>query len=45
MATVLDFEAPIAEIESQLDELRNVPGLTNDQLTKEVASLEASSQR
>lgn len=40
MPTVLDFEAPIAEIESQLDELRNVPGLTNDQLTKEVASLE-----
>ncbi|TCK60523.1 acetyl-CoA carboxylase carboxyltransferase subunit alpha [Seleniivibrio woodruffii] len=40
MATVLDFEAPIVEIEAQLDELRNLPGLNGDQMNKEIASLE-----
>jgi len=40
MATVLDFEAPIVEIEAQLDELRNLPGLGGDQMSKEIASLE-----
>ncbi|MCD8554698.1 acetyl-CoA carboxylase carboxyltransferase subunit alpha [Seleniivibrio sp.] len=40
MATVLDFEAPIVEIEAQLDELRNLPGMNGDQLNKEITSLE-----
>lgn len=40
MATVLDFEAPIVEIEAQLDELRNLPGLNSDQMNKEITSLE-----
>lgn len=40
MPNVLDFEAPIAEIEAQLEELRNVPGISSDQLKKEVQSLE-----
>ncbi len=41
MPSVLDFEAPIAEIEAQLDELRNMPGMGTDQMTKECAGLEA----
>ena len=40
MATVLDFEAPIVEIEAQLDELRNLPGMNGEQLNKEITSLE-----
>jgi len=37
---VLDFEAPILEIESRIDEIKNVTGLKEDDLSKELKSLE-----
>jgi len=38
--STLDFEAPILEIESRLDEIRNISGAGDDELHKEVTVLE-----
>ncbi|MGE0713966.1 MAG: acetyl-CoA carboxylase carboxyltransferase subunit alpha [Alphaproteobacteria bacterium] len=45
MRSFLDFEQPIAELESKIDELRHLPGAADINIADEVAKLEAKAER
>ncbi|MGE0723840.1 MAG: acetyl-CoA carboxylase carboxyl transferase subunit alpha, partial [Alphaproteobacteria bacterium] len=45
MRSFLDFEQPIAELESKIDELRHLPGAADNNIADEVAKLEAKAER
>ena len=45
MRSFLEFEQPIAELESKIDELRHLPGAADMNIADEVAKLEAKAER
>ncbi|MCC7273436.1 MAG: acetyl-CoA carboxylase carboxyltransferase subunit alpha [Alphaproteobacteria bacterium] len=45
MRSFLDFEQPIAELESKIDELRHLPGAADINIADEVAKLQAKAER
>jgi acetyl-CoA carboxylase carboxyl transferase subunit alpha len=45
MRSFLDFEQPIAELESKIEELRHLPGAADINIADEVAKLQAKAER
>lgn len=45
MRSFLDFEQPIAELESKIEELRHLPGAADINIADEVAKLQGKAER